>query len=153
MGSAEIECRLMGLLNRDALRQITWLVDVGPLHVSDVVGEQLQRHRRNERLQELLNVGNIQNVFRDAGQLFVSFGCDPDDQTLTGHHFLEIAAGLVVMSPFRTDHNDGHILIDKRDGPMLHLTSRIALGVDVADLLQFESALKGDGIVLSSPEI
>ena len=44
----------------------------------------------------------------------------------------------------RRDHDDRHLLVDQRDRPVLHLAGRIALGVDVGDLLELERALHGD---------
>ena len=42
--------------------------------------------------------------------------------------------------------------IQQGDGTVLHLSSRIALGMDVADLFEFESTLKGDGVIDAATE-
>ena len=45
------------------------------------------------------------------------------------------------------------LLVDERDGPVLHLAGRIALGVDVRDLLQLERAFERDRIVDAAAEV
>ena len=44
----------------------------------------------------------------------------------------------------RAQDDDGHVLVDERDGAVLHLPGRIALGVDVRDLFELERALERD---------
>ena len=41
----------------------------------------------------------------------------------------------------------GIALVDEGDGAVLHLPRRVALGVDVGDLLELEGALEGDRVV------
>ncbi len=53
----------------------------------------------------------------------------------------------------RRDRHDRHLLVDERDRTVLHLAGRVALGVDVGDLLQLERALERDRIVDPAAEI
>src|SRR5262249_10579551 len=49
--------------------------------------------------------------------------------------------------------DDWHLLVDQRDGTMLHLGRRVTLGVDVADLLEFERTLEGDREVVPATKV
>ena len=53
----------------------------------------------------------------------------------------------------RSDRHDRHLLVDERNRPVLHLAGRIALGMDVRNLLQLERALECNRIVDPAPEI
>ena len=46
-----------------------------------------------------------------------------------------------------------HLLVDEGDRSVLHFAGRIALGVDVRDLLQLQRAFEGDRIVDPAAEI
>ena len=62
------------------------------------------------------------------------------------HHLLE---DVIV----RRNRDDGHGLVDERDRAVLHLAGRIALGVNVGDLLELQRAFERDRIVDAAPEI
>ena len=47
----------------------------------------------------------------------------------------------------------GMLLVDERDRPVLHLAGRIALGVDVGDLLQLQRAFERDRVVDAAAEV
>ena len=49
--------------------------------------------------------------------------------------------------------DDRHLLVDERDRAVLHLAGRIALGVDVGDLLQLQRPFERDRIVDAAPEV
>ena len=53
----------------------------------------------------------------------------------------------------RGEHDDRHALVDERDRPVLHLTRRITLGVDVRDLFQLQRAFERDRVVDAAAEI
>src|SRR2546426_12198106 len=46
-----------------------------------------------------------------------------------------------------------HAPVDESDGPMLHLSSRIPLGVNVRDLLELERPFEGQGVMEAAPEV
>ena len=66
---------------------------------------------------------------------------------------LDVAEHLLEHVVARGDGHDGHVLVDERDGAVLHLAGGIALGVDVGDLLQLERALEGDGVVDAAAQV
>ena len=53
----------------------------------------------------------------------------------------------------RRDHDDRHLLVDQRDGTMLHLAGGIALGMDIGDFLQLQRAFQRQREALPTPHI
>ena len=53
----------------------------------------------------------------------------------------------------RREHDHRHVLVDQRDRPVLQLARRVALGVDVAQLLELERALERQRIGGAAAEI
>ncbi len=51
------------------------------------------------------------------------------------------------------DDHDGEFFIDQRIRPVLHLARRVALGVNVADLFQFQRAFQSDRKIDAASEI
>ena len=51
------------------------------------------------------------------------------------------------------DRHDRHLLVDERDGAVLHLACRIAFGVDVRDFLQLQRAFERDRVVDPPAEV
>ena len=54
------------LFHGDALCKITRAVDVAAAQQSDVIAEQLQRNRADQRLQVFFDVGHVDHVVGDA---------------------------------------------------------------------------------------
>jgi hypothetical protein len=62
---------------------------------------------------------------------------------------------LFTLSKVRSAGDERHhrqVLVDQRDRPVLHLAGRVALGVDVGDLLELERALERDREVDAAAE-
>src|SRR5258706_8719335 len=72
------------LLDRDGLRQVAGLVDVGPAGDGHVVREELQRNDREDPAQQLVGIGHPADVVRDTLTLGVAFGRDGHDLRVTG---------------------------------------------------------------------
>ena len=53
----------------------------------------------------------------------------------------------------RGNGDDGHRLVNQRDGAVLHLSGGVALGVDVGNLLQFERPFQCDGVIDAPPQV
>ena len=77
----------------------------------------------------------------------VPLGREGDDRAAARLRFLDVADHLLEHVVVRRDRDDRHLLVDERDRAVLHLAGRIALGVDVRDLLQLQRALERDRIV------
>ncbi len=63
-----------------------------------------------------------------------------------------LADHLLVQAVLKGDAQHRHLLVDERNWPMLHLASRVAFGMDVADFLQLQRAFKGNRIVDAAPQ-
>ena len=50
------------------------------------------------------------------------------------------------------DDDDGDVLVDQRDGPVLQFARRIALGVDVGNFLELQGAFERDRIIDAAAE-
>ena len=83
----------------------------------------------------------------------VSLGRQRDDRPAAGLGLLDVADHLLEHVIVRRDRDDRHLLVDERDRPVLHLAGRIALGVDVRDLLQLQRAFERDRIVDAAAEV
>ena len=75
------------------------------------------------------------------GQVVVSD--DGEDAAAAGAGLFEIGDDLFVAGSWQRQHQHRHVLVDQRNRPVLHLAGGIALGVDVADFLELQGALKG----------
>jgi hypothetical protein len=60
----------------------------------------------------------------------------------SGRHLLHVRHGLLEQVVGRGHHDHRHILVDEGDGAVLELARRIALGVDVGDLLELQRAFE-----------
>ena len=77
-----------------------------------------------------------------------------DDAAAAGRYFLDIAEGFFVLEDaagvvgvLGGDADYGEGLVDEGVGAVLHLAGGVAFCVDVADLLELQSAFEGDGVV------
>src|SRR5262252_2973917 len=136
--------RCPSLLHRDALGEIAWLIHVAASEDGHVVGQKLKRDDRQERREELGGRGDGQHVVGPAAHLMIAAIADGDDLAAPRAHFLDVAHHAVVARVTRSEGDDGHPLVDERDGPVLHLAGGVAFRVDVGDLLELEGSLEGD---------
>ena len=145
-------CRI--LLHRHALGQVPRLVDVAAAGHGDVIGQQLQRDHRDDRLQELLD-GRESRSRRRPGRPTsrVALADDGDHRAAAGLDLLQVRHHLVVHLPVRHEEHAGRVLVDQGDRAVLHLGGRIALGVDVADFLELQRAFQGRGEVELPAEV
>ena len=60
---------------------------------------------------------------------------------------------LVIERVARSDDHTRHVMVDQCDRTVLHLGCGIALGVDVGNLFQFQSAFERSGVVVAAAEI
>ena len=69
-----------------------------------------------------------------------------------GADLLHVPERLLVGGLSRREDHDREVLVDERDRAVLHLAGRVALGVDVRDLLQLERALERDRVLAAAAE-
>src|SRR5436309_2358443 len=136
-----------GLFDRDALRQVAWLVDVAAEAHRDVVGEKLERDDGDERRQELGARRHLDDVLRLRRDVPVARVGDGDDEAVARPHLLDVAEHTLVGAVARHERHDWERVGDECDRTVLHLAAGVALGVDIRDLLELERALEGDGVL------
>src|SRR5262245_23809627 len=79
------------LLDRDRLREVARLIDVGAPGDGGVIREQLERDDRKDRAQQLVGVGHPADVVGEALDLLVALGRDSDDLRVAGTAFHDVA--------------------------------------------------------------
>ena len=91
----------------------------------------------------------IEQVFHPV----VVLGRQCDDRAAARLRLLDVPHHLFEHVIVRRNRDDGHGLVDERDGAVLHLAGRIALGMDVGDFLQLQGAFERDRIVDAAPQV
>ena len=86
-------------------------------------------------------------------EVAVALGSQRDDLAAPGLHFRHVRDNLLIDVVRRGDEHHRHLVVDQCDRTMLHLGGRVSLRVNVADLLELERSLKGDGEVDTPAEI
>ncbi len=64
----------------------------------------------------------------------------------------DLADHLLVDVVAHRDRHYEHVLVDQREGAVLHLPRRVPLGVDVGDLLELQRPLESDRVVDVPPQ-
>ena len=88
--------------------------------------------------------GDPEDMVDMFGDPLVALGGYGEDGTIAGADFVNAAHNLRVEDVLGHKGNDRGVGIDEGDGAVLELGGRQALGVDIADLFEFEGALVGE---------
>ena len=83
----------------------------------------------------------------------VILASDGDDRSAAGLDLFQVAHHFVIDGAVRGEKHRRRLRIDQGNGAMLHLGGRIALSVNIADFLEFESAFEGDRIKILPAEV
>src|ERR1700694_3863709 len=75
-----------------------------------------------------------------------------DRAALASDHFVHVRHGFFEGHVTWRDHDDGEILVDERDRPVLEFSGSIALGVNVGYFLELERAFQRKRIVRSAAD-
>jgi Zn-dependent protease with chaperone function len=140
-------------LDGDALGEVARLIDVGAPQVGYVVREQLQRHGRDDRGDERARLRDLDDVVASdftcaSPSSTTAMTCPP--RARTSSMFPRSSRSAPRLR--RGDHHHRQLLVDERDGAVLHLAARVALGVNVGDLLELQRALERDRVHGPAPE-
>ena len=144
---------LWKLFDRHALGQVPGLVHIQAADGGDVIGQHLQRDDRHDRAEHPGCFGHPQDVVGHLLYQLIAFGCHGDDDSAARLGLLDLRDHLLMPGVFRRKAQHRHILIDQRDWAVFHLARRVALGVDVGNLLEFQRAFVGNRHVDAAPEI
>ncbi len=90
---------------------------------------------------------------RCLADLLVAFRCNGDHDPAAGLHLFDVREDLLIHAVLPGKHHDGHVLVDKRDGPVLHLAGRIPFCVDIGYFLQLERPFERNRIIRAPAEV
>ena len=138
---------LRALLDCHALGRIARLIDIGPSCAGRVIGQQLQRHDMQDRAWSAVMLGHADDVYAGlVAEVGVVVGKDVE-LAAAGADLLQIALELFRQRVVRRHGDHGHLVGDQGQRPVLQLSRRVGLGMDVADLPELERSFQRDRIV------
>ena len=111
----------------------------------DVIAEQLHRHDRQQRAEQLVDFRHRQQGVKELRIRTVRG--NPHQLGIPGLGLLGIAEHLVEDGARDRDRDNGHPSIQKGNRAVLHLAGGVTLGMDVADFLELQRPLEGNRIV------
>src|SRR5215203_2012848 len=119
---------MLFLLDRNALGEVARLVDVQAPGLSDVVGEELQRHATDEGGQDLWGLRNGEHQTRHPLCACISFTGHGDHVGAPGNGLLDVRERLLADETLAENGYDGTMIVHQGYGTVLHLARRVALG-------------------------
>ena len=118
-----------------------------------MVREELQGHYRHQGCKSLVGSGNFNHVIRQGLYLGISLGNNRHNLALTGLHFLNVADHFLIGTILGGNENHRHLLVNQSNRSMLHLSSRIALRMDVRNFFQLQSSFQSHREVVAPTQI
>ena len=118
-----------------------------------MICQKLQRNYSEQRSQRRQRVRYLYALVGNLRDLRVAFGDYCDDMSATGLYLLHVGHYLLVLLVMCGYKENRHAVVDKGDRSVLHLCCRIALGMDIAYLLELQCALKSHRIVPATSQI
>src|SRR5690606_13840657 len=115
----------IGSLHGHRLGQVPRLIHVAAAHDRNMVRQELERNRREDGGQRVDRLRDGDEVVDLVAQLVVPFRHHGDDPPAARLHLLHVRHDLAVDRVVRRDDDDGHVLVDQRDGAVLHLRGRV----------------------------
>ena len=140
-------------LDSDAFCQVAGLVDIALFDERDVVGEPLQRHDGDERLNGFVGVGDGKEVGCQAFERGIAFGAHDDDFPFAGADFLDVGEGFGVEWAAGGDENGGGVFVDEGDRAVFHFGGGVSFRMNITNFFEFERAFERDGEVDIAPEV
>src|SRR3989442_14682260 len=105
------------LFYRHALGQVPWLIHVGPAQHRDVVRQQLERHRKEDRREQWVHVWNCEHHVGRLAEFPLASRDKGDDRRPAGLHFHQVAHRLLVQAIARLQHHVRHVLVHQLERP------------------------------------
>jgi hypothetical protein len=132
------------LIDRQHLAQVSWKVGVDAASEAHVVGDQLRRHREQDRSKTTVRLRDRQVVVHIGPQGWM-LGGEGDGPPATGrdlvdvvdHHHLVAGGG---------DEQHRVPVVHGRERAVLEFAGKDALAVGIGDLFELEGALQGNGV-------
>lgn len=121
------------------------MVDVAASLFGEIISEELPGNTRGEGGELVGRGGEPDDVVCNGAGAFESLGGKREDGGAPGFHFLEVADDLLFGFFVGAEGNDGKLCIEEGDRAVLEFAGRIAIGVDVGDLFEFEGGFQAGG--------
>src|SRR5436190_8718529 len=141
------------LFHRHRLGQVARLIHVAAQTHRDVVREELERDDGEDRREQLRAGRDLDDVAGLRRDRPVPGVADGDQPALARAHLLDVAEHALVGAVARHERHDRQVVGNQGDRPVLHLAARVALGVDVGNLLELQRPLEGDRVLEAAPEV
>src|SRR6188768_3396327 len=87
------------LLDRHTLREVSRLIDVAAAAICNVVREQLERDRLEDRQQKLVRRGNGDVLIGILDKFLVVLESERDENSVAGLYFLDVVEDLFITRP------------------------------------------------------
>ena len=117
-----------------------------------MVGEQLQGNGEHDGREQGVGLRHFHHghaVGIDDAGVRIREDVEP---AAAGAHFFEVGSHFPHQLAARRNRHHGHVLIHQRQRAVLQFARRIAFGVDVGNLLEFERPFQSDRIVCATTE-
>ena len=119
-----------------------------------MVGEQLHGDGFQDGAEQLRGGRELEDVVGGGAHFLVAFGDDGDHDAVAGLDLADVADGFLVagdrlrVAPVAGgQHHHRQVLVDEGVGAVLHLSGRVAFGVDVGNLLQLQRPFQRQRVV------
>ena len=137
-------------LDGDTLGQVARLINIQALGDSYMIREKLERDDLNERREAGKGLGHLDVVIDHRLDKVVALVDDGEDATMTTDDFLEVGDDLLITLVVVGQEDYGHLFVNQGNRAVLHFGSRIAFGMDIGDLFEFQGSFKSHRIIESS---
>ena len=118
-----------------------------------MVRQQLEGYGGEQRYEALLRIGYLKRPVGYIADIGVALRHDGYNPAFTRLYLLHIADYLVVFTLPGGYHDHREFVIYQGNGAVLHLGCRIALGVNIGYLLEFQGSFQGYRIIVSASHI
>ena len=104
-------------------------------------------------METLQRVGQFDHVVGILTDELIAFSDECCYPSATCPYLLNVRDDFFIESVVGGDDEYWHLRVDEGNGSMLHFCSRIALGMNIGNLLQLQRTLQGQWIVVAAAEI
>lgn len=129
------------LLNRNRLGQVARLIDFAPQQIGNIISQKLQRQIQQKRRKYFRGRRHRQQQIEQLFRPPVTVKAHAGQKRMSGPRFLAVGNHFVINPAAGRQHRrHRHIFIKQRNRPVFQFSRRVAVGIDVADLFQFQGA-------------
>ena len=117
-----------------------------------MISKQLQRHNINDRREQAVDRRHADDRNVGLGHELELRVCEDEELAPARTNLLQVRLQLFQQLIVRRNRDHRHVLVNERKRTVLQLASRVALRVNVGDLLKLERAFQGNGVERSPAE-